>query len=755
MQKIYIKYNPYRVETEVLIGDNKPKKNSRLYFGDIRLQEWVESLPYILSDECSTNNFEIIFTGTQSDYEDIIVSAERAKSDGININIEHIPVKDVEDKENDIRDILKMIKEGPFEELKRTDVVRTLELANISDIKVDVISAMSAEKSTLINALLHRKLIPAKKEDNLSIITEIKHNEEKFELKAYDKEKNLIGTYENLTDSIIREIYSNKQISRIKIESSIPFIKSDDISLELFDITNTKNMSNGECKLLIDRIVSELSNDIVLYIINAAYLEVYDENSLLNYVVEKMNVEGKQFRDRFIFVVDKLDELSSANDNSIERLQKVKEYLVDKGIENPNIYPISADLALYIRTITMEETINKNFNYDVEIKKINTCSKKHFEKYAPLPVSVKKGIQNKLQKAIDDKDEKEQALIHTGIVSLEEAIRLYTRKYVKTAKIKNIMEIYNNKIESKKKLEIIKQQIFENEERKKEIIEKIGTIEAKFEAKEEFEKLKVQIDKINYYDEVCDRVANIQKRVNNKIIEYSADKNEKLTADEAIKLLKTIEIFVERLQIDVQVELEILVSNIVQEYISRILEKCQENLCSLVDKVNFDNFKKMEFDMKFAEIDNIYKKIIDCKEKQEEVLSDNNSNYLKNTRSILLYRNHEDYFYPLFGAREPVRKCIDGECLYAEVFEIVKNTIILNCMSVKEYIKEEEKNIKSYFYGKYDDIYISHEKIQDKLYELNECKAKKKYIDEKLAKLEYELWWCKYIDSKLDLILEI
>lgn len=33
MQKIFIKYNPYKVETEILIDGNVPKKNSRLSHG--------------------------------------------------------------------------------------------------------------------------------------------------------------------------------------------------------------------------------------------------------------------------------------------------------------------------------------------------------------------------------------------------------------------------------------------------------------------------------------------------------------------------------------------------------------------------------------------------------------------------------------------------------------------------------------------------------------------------------------------------
>lgn len=164
MQKIFIKYNPYQVKTEILIDGNVPKKNSRFNFGDRRLQEWVDDLPDILFEECSTRDFEITFHGTIPDYEDIVAMADEAKAKNINIKLEHIPAKEVKDKEAGIQEIFKMIQEGPFEELKKPDVVRTFELANSSDFEVNVVATMSAGKSTLINSLLGQRLMPAKQE---------------------------------------------------------------------------------------------------------------------------------------------------------------------------------------------------------------------------------------------------------------------------------------------------------------------------------------------------------------------------------------------------------------------------------------------------------------------------------------------------------------------------------------------------------------------------------------------------------------
>lgn len=72
MREIFIKYNPYKLVTEIKIDGESLKKNSKLNFEDRRLQEWVEDLPDLLFEECSTRDFKIIFHGTIPDYEDML-----------------------------------------------------------------------------------------------------------------------------------------------------------------------------------------------------------------------------------------------------------------------------------------------------------------------------------------------------------------------------------------------------------------------------------------------------------------------------------------------------------------------------------------------------------------------------------------------------------------------------------------------------------------------------------------------------------
>jgi hypothetical protein len=174
MKEVFIKYNPYKLETEVTIDRKPVKENSSLNIGGERLQEWLEDLPNILVDECNSTEFKVIFHGTILDYEDLLSVSKEAKKQEIIIECEHIPAKEVGDKEQAIDMLFTEIKNGPFDELRQRDVIRAFELAKSSDFEVNVVATMSAGKSTLINALLQQKLMPAKQEACTATITKIK-----------------------------------------------------------------------------------------------------------------------------------------------------------------------------------------------------------------------------------------------------------------------------------------------------------------------------------------------------------------------------------------------------------------------------------------------------------------------------------------------------------------------------------------------------------------------------------------------------
>ena len=751
MQKIYIKYNPYLVKTEVLIGENAPKKNSRLNFGNRRLQEWVDTLLEILVEECSTKNFEIIFHGTVHDYEDIISIAEEAKSKDVTIKFIHKPATEVEDKEAAIQEIFKMIQDGPFEELKRQDVVRAFELASSSDFEVNVVATMSAGKSTLINALLNKKLMPAKQEACTATITEIKDNDtDYFNAIVYDKQEKNIGSYENITYSMMEELNSDHNVSKIRIEGNIPFVSSNDVSLVLVDTPGPNNSRDPKHKAATYRMISESSKPLVLYIMNATQLAVDDDNNLLSYVAESMKVGGKQSRDRFIFVVNKLDTFNMAEDSVVATLNKVRDYLSDNGIENPNIYPTSALTALNIRTI-----LPKNLGDDDEetdetkykVRKFNRNEEMHFEKYAPLPASVKMKITNRLHETVN---KNEQALIHSGIVSIEEAISLYVEKYAKTAKIKNIVDTFIKRIESAHTFETAREQISQNEEQNKSIIERIEAIESKLASGEEAKSFREQIEKLNYDREISNLADEVFTEAQKKITNYLGGSDKKIPRQQAENVCEVFSRFADNLQAEVQVRLEDLILKNVKGNAIELLEVYKKKLSELVNEVSIGDVEIDPFKMMLGELPTDTSRIIEDSSKIEQIKV--GEKWEVNT--------NRKWYKPWTWSQEKGRyidiiedeEYIDGMYLAHQFFAPIQETLFENRAKAVIYAKDQAESIKKNFSRKFEEL---DKVLQNKLQELKLCVTDKKVAEEKLEDSKRKLEWLEDIQYRINKILEI
>lgn len=769
MRTVFIKYNPYRLVTEITIDGQPLKKNSKLNFEDRRLQEWVEDLPKLLYEECSTREFKIKFHGTLPDYEDMYAMAQDAKSRNIHITLQHIPAKEVKDKEKAIQEIFDEIQRGPFDELKQPDVKKAFQMARNSEFEVTVVGTMSAGKSTFMNSILRQKLMPAKSEKCTAIITEIKDNgKDDFRACVYDKDGKQIQTHSKLTYEIMQQLNQNPKVSRVRTEGNIPFVTSDDVSLVLVD-TPGPNSRDPEHKKATYRALSQSSKAVVLYIMNATQLAVNDDNNLLKHVAESMNVGGKQSRDRFIFVVNKLDDFKMGEDSVEAAIKNIKEYLKDHGIENPNIYPASALTALNIRTILSGRHVDDDNNeidderYEAKgkVRKINRYEEMHFEKYAPLTPSARREIEQMLEKAVKDGDANQQALIHSGIVSVEAAIRMYVQKYARTAKIKNIADTFTKKLESARSLEAVKQEISAKQDKKEEVLNQIEAIKKKLASGEEGKKFKKRIENINY-DKEIQRLANEVINEAQQVIEKQlTSQDDHLTKREAEYVCKEFKRLVEDLKAEVQVKLEDLCSNCVKKHAEELLWQYKKKIQELAKELNAGSVEIQPFKMMEGAIGSI----ADI----EHVLQEAEKTEMKRT----VVGNHKKY-KELFGFRRWLHKnigvnfnvdykviddydwvenrYIDGNELAAKVFGPLQKSLYEVKNLAGDYAKEQTKIIKREFLKKFDQLDAV---LADKLKDLEKYAKESRHLEGMIRENYSKLAWLEWISKRVNDILEI
>lgn len=432
MKKIEIKHNPFTVETTILINGKPPAENSKLSsYKETRLQVWIEDFFKELDDFFNgDNNFHITFTGVESDFLDIKEAAEKAKkADGMTIQLEWVKTAPAEDRLVKLEELLNTAYENSyFAHFIRDnhDVSHAIKEALNRDFDVYVVATMSSGKSTLINAMLGKNLLPAANEATTATITRVFDNDNlggNFTAKRYNSKNIEIDTSKEISEEILRTWNKEPDTKRIDIEGNIKSIKKrPNARLVITDTPGPNNSQDPEHqRTTMGFIQDSQRNPLILYILNATQLGTEDDRNLLNLVAEKMSAQGKQNKDRFVFIVNKMDAFDPEKEYIPDILERVRNYLKNQGIAHPQIYPISANLARQLRlpeeTLTRADRGDKKKNIDL------------FDEEPSMDLVQYMPISERTKRAMLERNADTPILLKSGLPAVEQVIDEYIDKY--------------------------------------------------------------------------------------------------------------------------------------------------------------------------------------------------------------------------------------------------------------------------------------------------------------------------------------
>jgi len=764
VKKIFIKYNPYSLETEFTIDGQPLPENSRI--GELacsgsRLQDWVEDLPSILIEECNDNDFDITFHGTSADYEDlaeVLTQAHQRKE--LEASLQRIAAKETTDKEALIDEVFEQIQQGPFDELRDPEITNAFQIAKGKDFEVCVVATMSAGKSTLINAMLGAKLMPSKQEACTAIITKIKDTKgsHKWKAQVYGKDGNLLATCDNLTYQDMEKFNSNTNVSTILAEGDIPFVSSKEVSLVLIDTPGPNNSTDPEHERIQSEFLNKNSKSLVLYVTEGTF-STDDNNKLLGRVAKSMEVGGKQSKDRFIFVINKIDGRGKEDGDLSQTLDKVRAHLKLHGIEKANLFPAAALPALNIRLLDSgadldDDTIDET---EMRVRKFNRETNKdfHLEQYASLPASVRKNIQNKLEEAQKAKDANKEALIHTGIPSIEAAIRQYVEKYAKSAKIKNIVDAFMHKVKELDCVEKVKRDINGNKEESERIALQIQAIKRNIDDAKSAQAFTDDVE--DTVIEVSDGVKRNAEVVAKKYRELIKERIQEAAGGElSVKNAKhevsRLANFASRLAKDFQSELDELVKDSLQEASEALLQKYKERLASLVSEIGVDNL--------CIAIDPV--KFIDGSVSTNSNFSVDHLVQSRQIRSGERWVANENkaWYKPWTWFEESghsessyrTEEFVSEEKLASEFLANAEKSLQDNIAAACKYATKQANNLSSVYCAEFkrlDDI------LKQKLDVLEEYASDQTEAEERIKEAEERLAWLNQIKDRVASILEI
>ncbi|WP_294406135.1 TerD family protein [uncultured Clostridium sp.] len=756
---VSFKYNPYTVESKILIDGSEVQPPNRLYdLKNERIQVWIDQLLPILIDICNDSSFQIDFYGLRLDYDDLyeIVKDYCTEHLEIEVYLNFTEAKGSEDRLKELQELFEeMQNDCPFEDLKTKQIQENFYNAISSEFEVSVIATMSSGKSTLINALLGRELMPSKNEACTATIAKIKDSNEGnvFTAEYRDRENRVLGKYDNLSLSDMDEMNSDVNTAYIDIEGNIPNIDSSGIKLVLVDTPGPNNSRTEEHKNHTYKVIKEKTKPMVLYVLNATQLQTNDDFTLLSTVAEAMKVGGKQSKDRFIFAVNKIDQFDPDKESVQDALNHVREYLKKFDIVNPNIFPTSAETAKVIRMQQNGEVLTKgqskvlaNSDFFIEENQL------HLSEQASLSKNNLLQIRKSIDAAKESGDKYQEILMYTGVPAVEIAINEYLKKYAYTAKIKTAVDTFKKKVEEKDMHAKMLASINENENARNEIHSQLESIKMILEEGREAKKFRNKIEALDMMKDAKRKMRELRAKIS-KELNPSSNKGA-MTTLEVQQLMMKLNNTVQHLQSDVKTELDNIIEDVIVDNANSIMKEYTDHIHELIQSGILENkeYSSSGSGIDFLEMDiPNAQEIINCY-KYDEEYDTGEEEWVENT-SKKWYKpwtwfEEKGHYRKIYANREMV----DYSTVENEYLAPIIQSFNENLESAQITAQEEAEKFKVFFLKQLEELEIA---LKKKVEENEKLTQNQSNVESIIKKEKENMQWLESFLSRLEKVLEI
>lgn len=755
MKKVSIKYNPYLVTTEVTIDGQSPKPNSQLNVGKLRLQDWVDHLPEILCNEYRDNNFEITFIGTQADYEDVTI-AFKSFNKPMKVSYNFIKKADISDVEKEVKAIFNEIQQGPIEELRNKKIVKAFEKAENAFFDINVVATMSSGKSTLINALLGQQLMPAANEATTATIVRIVDtgtDQKDFSAVAFDKSGNIVSKIDKVNLSDMKKLNADPKVSTVELKGRIPFVQSVGMKLVLVDTPGPNNSRDERHREMTYRMLADSDNSLVLYVLNATQLGTDDEKNLLDYVCKNMKGGGKQARERFIFVINKMDNFKLKEDPEgvVNALINTQKSLEERKIFTPNIFPVSAAAALEKRINDEWAQVWPNFK-----KKTAKFPVMHFEnyyQYSHLPFIAQSRIEKMKENASDD----DLVEIHTGIVSVEQAISLYVNKYARTMKVRDLVEAFNEKLNEVAAVAHLEEAIRADKNAKAELEKQIDEIRKNIRTAKDAQSFSKTIDNIDLTTQSKNAIDECIKGIIFNIDDILQTSEEKVPKEEAYALCENLERKREALFIQFKIDVEKIFTQTYKNAVNEIMKEYEKYLSALNLQVNTLSVNVNPLSLVSASLSDLSQIMKANTETEDESYTVREAyqkrvegGFFRKIGHIISFGKIKDHTYETAYRDKRIAKYVDYvniRDVANEYFTPLRKDLEENEKKLQDYLSEESERLKETLRRELEKI---DEVLEQKLNDLDATKDAQKLKSEEIRRKEQNLRWLEKIQERIN-----
>lgn len=534
MVVIKIGFDPYHMKTSLNINGKNIKKDGEGYEKiqqylkkDIPLQSWIDPISFqnwegLLIEAIGNSNepeVECHFRGRELDFIDLKESFDRQSKKEFNgkynISVKY-PNPDFIYTDEEIleraekayelicgEDFKQILDDKIFELGEDSQLVKEYnalekkyQAAREDEFRIVFSGMYTCGKSTLINAILGKDILPTRDGTCTSKVFKISHdpNVQYARMSCIDADGKFVVKEQEYTAELLHETFE-RIFPRGKDDELLPsvpetietvLVSTDMSSLYPKDATyNTSNMklviidtpgtSSGEGNMVDDgkahceitkKVVQSSKKEIVVFATNASE----DKDDSIQDFLDMVDEAGSQgaYDRRFLFVLNRADQCSLKPGETWEKkLRSIRNYYIGKKrlIQNPRFFPTSALAAFTVRRGLVKTNDYKKieanyYSYDEDVEGFVAMDNKenyHFDEYCSTSQSIKDSIHSYIDVLPSSnlkpaERRQQEILFHSGVVSLEMAIRDYIAKYAFPLKIQELLNSYDTICKETKQL---------------------------------------------------------------------------------------------------------------------------------------------------------------------------------------------------------------------------------------------------------------------------------------------------------------
>ena len=757
MTNFDLTYNPFTKEKKFLYNGEEDSFDECWGTDNKELFEWCDNFYESLYKKYNDKEMTVRFKGILRDYEFLVdaKSEYEKKNPDFKITLEDGGCANTSQKLGELRNLFdKMQNETPFEQLKSEELKKLFDNVVSSEFEMAVVATMSSGKSTLINAMLGRELLPARNDATTATLAKI-HDEDgadHFSGKSYDKDHNELESIDPLSLSNMNELNDNPNTSVIEIHGDIVGIDSKDLKLVLTDTPGPNNSRTDEHREHTYSLLTADYKPMILYILNGTQLETNDDNSLLKDVADAMNSGGRQAQERFIFVLNKADEFDPAKGEDVpKKIQDVKTYLEKHKIYNARVFPAASRMAKVIRQYQNKQPITETEEDDI-LPKYTTFIKrewKHFSDFSPLSPAAKKIQDDMIASAKKENDEYKEALIYTGIPAIELAISEYLTKYALPAKITEGVYSFKDKIDNLGIEAKEKEKLKGNQTEVEKLDQTLNEIESSLRKGDKAEAVKEKIDGLSVLPNLKNKFEKVRSNLMSQITGKTQGlKNSRMSKDAFEANISILNSFLSELESKFRVDIQNVLDNVLKTQAQEAVEEYKKYLAELIGSVSYEippaailgDTATISVSSTLSEYS--YKEKVQVGSHQE--INTNKKWYKPWTWFQDKYYTIDDYEEQEFVDFEKYLDC--------EIFPKIEESVGVTRDAAFSWAKDEERKFKEFFKKQLEKL---DEAIAKKLSEQKKSLENKESFEKMIEENKKNLSWIESFKKELDSLLAV